>query len=519
MRDDGVNGETLDDLRAGLGLDGGCVALVVRAHLANSPPTDNDLALITGVPHRIVRRVRQALRTCAGDPAEWLASAAGPPTERSDDDVLPVLRVAFAGLPPSVWGLDHVSATPETALRRARFLTERYDLATAQVLCLGDHDLTSVALKLLDPNVAVSVVDVDERLLEYLAGLSRMHGLDLHLSFADLRIELPPGLGERFDLVFSDPPYTEPGFRLFTRRALEALRPNPHMRYVFAYGFNERQLDQGLAIQRTAAELRLVPEALIPDFNEYDGAPAIGGRSGLWTYRTSRNTPAALRSMAPERSMQIYTRGRASEEAESGIANLRFTADVEFAGVRLSEAAVLTPHSNQSVLVNLLPFAPNYLIRAAFWLAGCARATIVTTTDAARRGGVGDLDDPIHSLIASSFEVTVENMSDDRTAVTLTHRPDEPETPEGVALNYLLFHGDAGFLNAAREAIIRGARIAGADPTKNQARSAFATAIDQPGLFEAPAKALPTFLLREGVTATLRALRDIIDDGNDQDVL
>ena len=41
---------------------------------------------------------------------------------------------------PTDRALDHVSATAETAARRARWLDETFDLAGAHLVCIGDHE-------------------------------------------------------------------------------------------------------------------------------------------------------------------------------------------------------------------------------------------------------------------------------------------------------------------------------------------------------------------------------------------
>ena len=70
--------------------------------------------------------------------------------------------------PPPLPALDHVPATAATVARRALWLDGTFDLAGASVLCVGDHDLTSLALARLVPGVAVTVVDLDERVLAHI---------------------------------------------------------------------------------------------------------------------------------------------------------------------------------------------------------------------------------------------------------------------------------------------------------------------------------------------------------------
>ncbi len=133
--------------------------------------------------------------------------------------------------------LDHVSATPLTCLKRALFLARNYELGGAAVLFLGDHDLTSLALAQVEFGVAITVVDSDERILDYIKMVSAQHGWTVRTLFADLRIELPRSVMASCDLVFTDPPYTPEGVRLFLARGLESLKPTNSARLLFCYGF------------------------------------------------------------------------------------------------------------------------------------------------------------------------------------------------------------------------------------------------------------------------------------------
>ncbi len=126
--------------------------------------------------------------------------------------------------------LDHVSATPLTCLKRALFLAKNYELGGATILLLGDHDLTSLALAQVAPGIAITVVDSDERVLDYVETISAQHGWTICTLFADLRIGLPRSATASADLVFTDPPYTPEGIRLFLARGLESLKPTGNAR-------------------------------------------------------------------------------------------------------------------------------------------------------------------------------------------------------------------------------------------------------------------------------------------------
>ena len=121
---------------AGLAEGGTVGQLVARSGLPR-----RDVEALLGQLGALVKTHGDRHHLPGGHPGEPPAAtpAGGPPL---------VERMAelAAGLPPSRWRFDHVPATPETMARRAGYLVRHYALAGSSVLCLGDHDLTSLAI-------------------------------------------------------------------------------------------------------------------------------------------------------------------------------------------------------------------------------------------------------------------------------------------------------------------------------------------------------------------------------------
>ncbi|WP_017587242.1 bis-aminopropyl spermidine synthase family protein [Nocardiopsis ganjiahuensis] len=222
---------------------------------------------------------------------------------------------AVAEGPSSDLDLDHVSATAETALRRALFLATRFDLRQRTVLCVGDHDLTSVALTLVEPGARVEVVDLDERVLAHIDAVADRLGLAVRTHSADLRLGLPPVLRESSDLVFTDPPYTPDGVELFVRRGVEGLSDPKRSRVLVAYGASETTPKLAAATQARLVRSGLLMEAVWPDFNRYLGAESIGAASDLYVLRPLART---LPSPGGDAS-RVYSQGVNAKEARGGL--------------------------------------------------------------------------------------------------------------------------------------------------------------------------------------------------------
>ncbi|GAA3451970.1 bis-aminopropyl spermidine synthase family protein [Dactylosporangium matsuzakiense] len=293
----------------------------VIAVLAAGPTTLDDLVRDHAVPRRSVEAL---LRAAGPDVREergkiFLNPLISPVySDRlalhrlPDEPRVDGMAALIAAAPAPDQALDHVAATAETAERRARWLATTYDLAGARVVCIGDHDLTSLALRRACPDTEVTVVDVDERLLAYIDG----QGAGIACYQADLRFGLPPAVAGSADLIFTDPPYTPEGVQLFLGRGAQALRDRVNGRLVMAYGFSPLTPALGLKVQRAVLDLDLVIEAMLPAFNRYHGAQAVGSASDLYVCRPTQHTWQILdrRLDRLAGSANIYTHGEQSLE-------------------------------------------------------------------------------------------------------------------------------------------------------------------------------------------------------------
>ncbi|MBR8741518.1 bis-aminopropyl spermidine synthase family protein [Nocardiopsis sp. MG754419] len=288
----------------------------------------NDLVRAGGVAHSVVRSLLGALDESGetdrdGDRYRLLRPGhyRGATTAMLADPVAHLLNDhpraaaelvrAVAEGPASDLDLDHVAASAETALRRALFLATRFELTGRTLVCVGDHDLTSVALSLVLPGARVEVVDLDERVLEHIDAVAERLGLTIGTHSADLRLGLPQALRERADVVFTDPPYTPDGVELFVRRGVEALVDPRKGRVLVAYGASETTPKLAAAVQTRLVRLGLLMEAVWPDFNRYLGAESIGAASDLYVLR-----PLSKTLPFPDgESARVYSQGVNAKEA------------------------------------------------------------------------------------------------------------------------------------------------------------------------------------------------------------
>lgn len=214
--------------------------------------------------------------------------------------------------PPPLQSFDQVQATTETLARRATWMRQTFSLRNANILFLGDHDLTCLSLCLSDRSIKATVVDVDDRVLEYIATIAEARQLSIDCIHSDLRFTFPLNLVRWADIVFTDPPYTPEGISLFANRGLLALRTDRPVRLLIAYGYSHRHPSLGHSVQQQLIRNGVVFQYILPRFNHYNGAEAIGSAADLYVCQ-----PAS--SKRPKRKSPItanmYTHGQQALEA------------------------------------------------------------------------------------------------------------------------------------------------------------------------------------------------------------
>ncbi|WP_327583108.1 bis-aminopropyl spermidine synthase family protein [Nonomuraea sp. NBC_00507] len=422
--------------------------------------------------------------------------------------VLERLTALIAGAPHARHVLDHVSATPDTVLRRALLLGARFWLPGTRLLCVGDHDLTSLAVKLVHPETDVTVVDLDERILAYIDD----QDLGVRTRWADLRLGLPASARDQ-DLALTDPPYTPEGIGLFVARAVEGLTDNG--RVLLAYGASERTPMLAFKVQQALSELNLTYEAIYPDFNRYFGAEAIGSAADLYVLRPTTKTRPAVTSRLSRLTTAIYTQGPQSIEAAQTTPSAPQKAHPASPPI-----PDLPPDFDADLLVGDWPKDLSQpRVKLSTWLAKPYAATadrvaiavppgleaalprLLLATRAAHVRVLGTSLPPVPDVLAGVYKLSADLGSLD--AVRLP-------APEGDApgvLRRILDNGHAKLANTWREGLIAVARMQGTTLTKNEARTLIREAApwsDDLTPLEAPLHRLAA--LPHAVAATISAL-------------
>lgn len=198
------------------------------------------------------------------------------------------------------------SDSPAVA-RRAKLMDFLQDLKDKNLLFLGDDDFTSIAVALTKKAASITVIDIDQRILDKIEEKAKELGLTITTKIYDVRKTLPNDMEGQFDVVFTDPPYTPEGTKLFLGRAIQCLDPgNKNARIYFCYGISEGAKERILPIYQIIADSGLLIRYSFDKFNRYFGAESIGSQSSLFVCETTPRTKSLVKG---DFNGKIYTFG------------------------------------------------------------------------------------------------------------------------------------------------------------------------------------------------------------------
>jgi predicted methyltransferase len=183
-------------------------------------------------------------------------------------EVLREFRSIAAKRPRAVPEFDQGYVDEENALARCLLLYERGDLEGSRVFLLGDDDLTGICLALTGLPRAVTVVEIDRRLIDFTGDVAARRGLPIEVSLYDARQALPSRMDGTHQVFITDPVETLPGIGLFLSRCVQALE-GPGTAGYFGLTHLEASRVKWAAIQRMLLEMNLVVTDALPFFNRY----------------------------------------------------------------------------------------------------------------------------------------------------------------------------------------------------------------------------------------------------------
>lgn len=169
--------------------------------------------------------------------------------------------------PPAVEKFDQGFISEEGVVRRLEFIHERGDIY-GKFFIVGDDDLFSLALSLTELPKEVVVVDVDDRLVNFINKVSKEKSLNVSAFVYDVQKELPEEFRKSFDVFVTDPVETIEGIKLFFSRGVSALRGIGSAGY-FGLTTLEASRRKWFEIQRMILDMGFVITDIKRRFNVY----------------------------------------------------------------------------------------------------------------------------------------------------------------------------------------------------------------------------------------------------------
>lgn len=179
-------------------------------------------------------------------------------------------RRLAAARPAPALAFDQGYISPQDTIGRVIFMYRRGDLEGQRLFFLGDDDLTSLAAALTGLPKAISVLEIDERLVNFLNRTARELGwTNFKAETYDAQEPLPLPYRQSFDVAVTDPVETRRGFLVFLSRCAHALEQAGAAVY---FGLTRLETSPAKWGDWLAAllEMGLVPTDILPAFHHYD---------------------------------------------------------------------------------------------------------------------------------------------------------------------------------------------------------------------------------------------------------
>lgn len=149
-------------------------------------------------------------------------------------DTTKILREARSKLPIPDPKYGQYFCTEKTVLDRTKLLSELNKDKSKRFLFIGDDDFVSLIVAGLFSYAEITVLDVDPKVRSIIKEAAAHYNLPVHVHCYDVRDPLPRKFLNRYDIVFTDPPYTFAGIQVFLTRARLAMASNTSV-CVFCY--------------------------------------------------------------------------------------------------------------------------------------------------------------------------------------------------------------------------------------------------------------------------------------------
>lgn len=148
----------------------------------------------------------------------------------------------------------------------------------------------------------ITVFEIDDRLNKLITQISKENNLNIEVIRQDLRQPILQEYFNKYDIIFTDPPYTIEGVNIFLNQAINLMKKNFLGRIYLCYGNSDRAREREVEIQKLILDHNLIIKAKLNHFNQYYGAESIGSQSSLYVLDWTPST-----KIIKSNSKKLYT--------------------------------------------------------------------------------------------------------------------------------------------------------------------------------------------------------------------
>ena len=176
-----------------------------------------------------------------------------------------VLSEIWKNKPEPTLLFDQRPVTLDTSLNRVAYLLTKNDIYNKKIVFLGDDDLTSICLALTNPKCEITVLDADERLIEYIKNVSNKYKLNIIAKVMNVMDKVDEDLLNKYDVLITDPTPEKIPFTLFMNVAIDITKSNA---IIYASIYSSAMM-KTLDLQRVITNMNLYITDMVPNFTDY----------------------------------------------------------------------------------------------------------------------------------------------------------------------------------------------------------------------------------------------------------
>ena len=164
---------------------------------------------------------------------------------------------------------DQLQILPKEVIKKIEIMRTFGDLKNKKIICLGDDDMTAIALALTNLPQKITVLDIDERIINYENKVLQKLGYGKVTFSCDLLKPLHSKFIGKYDVFLTEPPDTLEGNTLFFSRGMECIKKEGGVGYI-GVSQNDFKRAKYLQLEKNILKMGAFITAVFPKFELYE---------------------------------------------------------------------------------------------------------------------------------------------------------------------------------------------------------------------------------------------------------